>query len=512
MKVYAFIQMFNEASTGNLVRCLNNCKQWADDIIIYDDKSTDNSVEIAKNYTQNIILGEVNEWVKETSHKQKMLEYIHNMDIKPDWILWLDCDEIITNDCIKNLKQFCIENENNHIDAFSFQQINLWRGETYYRTDGALYGENPNGAGWFVRLWKYHSELSMLQKIGADQRLYPITIKNIKPCPFKIIHYGFSNYKNLMKHIGVHVTSKEDLISTANGEVYVKLANQGVKWAENYVQNGKGVPNMFLNEENLTVQKCPIEWFPLENRSEVISIEPKPFLMSELKTYDEVKENILFLGNCQTRVIAKYCSFYFKKKIEYLNIIYDLKKQTPRVDYLIKNADIIVYQNFYSDQFYYNYAKINELKNKNSYILSTHVIYYNGYFPYSKIKEYDNLEKDEKTMNLIIENSNNSLRNLYNRENGENGFNKIDIPIYNFIKNNYTKKRLLLTENHPTNYVMNHYAYLIYERIIKDIEYFKNQDKTVYHENFDNYSENLNSKDNCLRIDDFTKKSLNLQF
>jgi glycosyltransferase involved in cell wall biosynthesis len=512
MKIYAFIQMYNEALTGNLVRCLNNCKQWADDIIIYDDKSTDNSVEIAKSYTKNIILGEVNEWVKETSHKQKMLEYIHNMDIKPDWILWLDCDEIITNDCIKSLKQFCTENENNNIDAFTFQQINLWRGETYYRTDGVLYGENPNGAGWFVRLWKYHSELSMLQKIGADQRLYPITIKNIKPCPFKIIHYGFSHYKNLMKHIGVNMSTKEDLINTANGEIYVKLVNEGVKWAENYVENGKGVPNMFLNEENLKVKKCPIDWFPPENTPDDIYIEPKPFLISELKTYDEISENILFLGNCQIGEIAKYCSFYLKKKIEYLNIVNDLTNQSPRTEFLIKNADIIVTQVFYKNKYYYNYDKINELKSKNSYILKAHVIYYNGYFPYLEIKDYDNLEKDEKTMNLIQENSNKSLQILYNRENGLDGFNKIDIPIYNFIKNNYTKKRLLLTVNHPTNYVMNYYAYLIYERIIQDVKYFKNQEKTLYNENFNNLPEKLNSEDTYLKIDEFTKKTLNLEF
>ena len=67
---------------ANLYRCLENCKEWASEIIIYDDKSTDDSVKLAKKYTKHIILGEKNEWTKETFHKQKILNYIHNMSEK----------------------------------------------------------------------------------------------------------------------------------------------------------------------------------------------------------------------------------------------------------------------------------------------------------------------------------------------------------------------------------------------------------------------------------------------
>lgn len=501
--------MYNEEITGNLVRCLKNCKKWADDIIIYDDKSTDGSVDLAREYTNHIILGQKNEWFKETYHKQELLEYIHNMEIKPDWVLWIDCDEIVDRNCIKNLKLFCENNKDSDIDAFSFRQINLWRGEKYYRKDGVFYGDNPFGAGWFVRLWKYNQELIMLKKEGGDQRLYPINIKTIHPCDFKIIHYGFSNYKNLMKHIGVHPSNKEKLIETANGEIYVKLANQGAKWAENYVVNGKGVPNMFLNEENLIVELCPKEWFPEENIPEDIYLEPKSFPIEELKEYDELKENILFLGNCQINVIKQYCSFYLKRKIEYCNIIRDLTKENNRITYLIKNADIIVTQIFYSNQFFYNYDKINELKKDKCFFLNVHVIYYEGYFPYLQIKNYKNLDKDENLMKLIEENSEESLKNLYNRENGLENYKKIDIPIYDFIKNNYRKKRLLLRENHPSNYLLNYYAYLIYENIYENN--YKNEKKNLYNEKFDIEIEKLNSNINdYLEIDEFTKKTLNL--
>ena len=436
--------MFNESSSGNLIRCLENCKRWADDIIIYDDKSTDDSVDLAKQYTQHVILGEKNEWARETFHKQTMLDYIHSMDEKPDWILWLDCDEIVDRNCIENLTKFCEKNQENNIDAFSFRQINLWRGEKYYRKDGPLYGENPRGAGWFIRLWMYHENLKMNEIQGMDQILYPITIKRIEPCDFKIIHYGFSNYKQLMKHIGVHSANKQKLVDTGSGAIYVKLAKEGAKWAEAYVKNGKGVPNMFINEENLIVEKVPLEWFPKENIPINVYLKPNPFPISELKVYSDIKENILFLGNCQIKVITRFCSHYINKKIEYLNIVYDLKDKSPRVDHLIKNADIIVTQPFTSGRWYYDHKKINELRNNNSYLLVVHCLYYDGYFPYMNIDNYKDKEQNDKLKNEIIKNSETSFKNLYERENGINNYIKIDIPIYNFIKENYKNKRLFL--------------------------------------------------------------------
>lgn len=68
-----------------------------------------------------------------------------------------------------------------------------------------------------------------------------------------------------MKHIGVEKHTKQELIDTASGDIYVKLAQNGIDWAKKYVANGKGMPNRFLNEENLKVKMCPDDWFPREN-------------------------------------------------------------------------------------------------------------------------------------------------------------------------------------------------------------------------------------------------------
>lgn len=72
----------------NIRRCLESAK-WADDIIIIDSGSTDKTLEIAKEYTENI---EVIEW-NGYSHARK----IALQKVKTEWVLPLDADEEITN-------------------------------------------------------------------------------------------------------------------------------------------------------------------------------------------------------------------------------------------------------------------------------------------------------------------------------------------------------------------------------------------------------------------------------
>ena len=46
IKLVGFVKCFNEGKTGNLERVLNHLSKFCDDIVIYDDGSTDNSYEI----------------------------------------------------------------------------------------------------------------------------------------------------------------------------------------------------------------------------------------------------------------------------------------------------------------------------------------------------------------------------------------------------------------------------------------------------------------------------------
>lgn len=260
MKLIAFIQMFNESTKGNLVRCLENCKLWADDIVIYDDASTDDSVEIASRYTSHIIRGTENSISKELSHKQELLEYAKTLN--PDWIFWIDCDEILdANACNGGLRALCEKNMETKVDAFSFHELNLWRGETYYRKDSLFH------SGWFVRLWRVTPNIHFAVKDGVHLRIYPITIETVEQAPFEVIHYGFCHYKQMLKKIGAD------------------------HWTEKEFQT-LGVDNWILNETQCNTRKVDPALFPDHAKPKDYWPRSFPRKMNQLIPYNKIQDEL----------------------------------------------------------------------------------------------------------------------------------------------------------------------------------------------------------------------------
>ena len=179
-----FMQIYNEESKGNLRRCLDSMSRYCDIICIYDDASTDNSFDVTSSYDKTrIIRGEVNEFGKEIYHKEGLLNF--TLSFNPDWIFWMDCDEVIErrgeDGTLRELA------ETTKIDAHGFKEVNLWRCDSFYRLDNAF------NAGEFCRLWRNTGKLSYNPKEGLHQRQYPDGIGEIATSDLKILHYGFSS-------------------------------------------------------------------------------------------------------------------------------------------------------------------------------------------------------------------------------------------------------------------------------------------------------------------------------
>lgn len=90
----------------NIETCLVSVSDWADEIVIVDGGSTDETVRIAKKYTNHII--QTDNPAIFHINKQKALDACHG-----EWILQLDADEVITDALKKEILQVIRKSEIN---------------------------------------------------------------------------------------------------------------------------------------------------------------------------------------------------------------------------------------------------------------------------------------------------------------------------------------------------------------------------------------------------------------
>lgn len=131
----------NEAD--HLKRCLTSV-QWADEIIVIDSGSTDNSVAVAKEFTDKVYIHA--DWQGYGIQKQRALEYASGT-----WVLNLDADESVNPD----LKQAILEViQHNAADAYRVPiHLTFYGKPLYYswspkrhvrlfKREGARYSDN----------------------------------------------------------------------------------------------------------------------------------------------------------------------------------------------------------------------------------------------------------------------------------------------------------------------------------------------------------------------------------
>ncbi len=117
----------------NLARCLESVK-WATELIVLDSGSTDNTVEIAKQYTDKVF---VTDWPGYGIQKQRALDHATQ-----PWVLNLDADETVSEELKKSIEKAMLENK------ASAYQMPIWL-QFYGRT--LKYSMSPKN---HIRLFK----------------------------------------------------------------------------------------------------------------------------------------------------------------------------------------------------------------------------------------------------------------------------------------------------------------------------------------------------------------------
>lgn len=170
--------------------CLESIYQWADEIVIVDDESTDHTVKIAQAFTNKIFTRRM-----DLEGKQRNFGV---SKAKNDWVMMLDCDERPTSE-LKNEIEAVLNNKNNDIVAFWVPQINFL---------GKFELKHGGWSSPHIRLYNKN----YLEWSEASYDVVHPGVKYIKEgakggnLKGALIHYNFANIEDFIKKVNRHST------------------------------------------------------------------------------------------------------------------------------------------------------------------------------------------------------------------------------------------------------------------------------------------------------------------
>lgn len=229
-------QFFNENThkghdgLTNLDRFLSSISRYCDGLVLYNDGSTDEFMDLINEYQGvdrlqeiNVIGDKENDFKNELYHKARLLE--HSKRFNPDWLIWLDCDEVVQYDKEQEIQGLI---ENSSADGINLFERNLWRTEKAYRTD-ELWAQ-----GLFCRLWKMQDSLSYTIKRGLHFSLVPDgVVKREDVKDLFVVHYGYSTDEAILRKYNMY---------------------------KSHGQSGNPL-NRMIDERTLRIAQSPAAWF-----------------------------------------------------------------------------------------------------------------------------------------------------------------------------------------------------------------------------------------------------------
>ena len=154
--------------------CLDSLSSFADEIVVVDNGSTDGTLGVYEEYPKIVDVART-EGFDEGRDKNLVLDMAKRRD--PDWIIWIDSDEVFEERMTRKLVEQYM-NQTEHT-AIWFKQYHFWRDRTHYRIDDrwkpsyqrAMWQNQP---GTFFSQDKIHNSLIQGlegQAFGSDIRL-----------------------------------------------------------------------------------------------------------------------------------------------------------------------------------------------------------------------------------------------------------------------------------------------------------------------------------------------------
>ena len=168
----------------NIEECLKSVDGWAEEIVLVDDLSSDNTVKIASNYTDKILSRRM-----DVEGRQRNFAYAQAKNL---WVLSLDADERVSQELKKEIED--VLSKETQYNGFTIPRRNFI-GDYWVR-----YG------GWYPspQLKLFRRDKFRYEEVGVHPRAFMD-----EPCGHlksDIIHYSYKNIEDFLNKLNNQTT------------------------------------------------------------------------------------------------------------------------------------------------------------------------------------------------------------------------------------------------------------------------------------------------------------------
>lgn len=195
MKLCAILRIKNQIDT--IDECMSKLSEIVDSIIVLDNGSSDGTLE---KYAQYPKISRVlqTEGFDEGRDKIMLLESAKEID--PDWILWIDADEVFEKYFTREVAEGYMKSK---YDRVTFRMCNFWLSKKRCRYDKEyyLYTLHPQRSMWRNMPGTYFKNMKI-----HNGDIQGVTGKTYIS-PYRLKHYGYVDRKKIEEKVKIYTAA-----------------------------------------------------------------------------------------------------------------------------------------------------------------------------------------------------------------------------------------------------------------------------------------------------------------